>query len=205
MESQDLSQPDSQYDFIMKDAQKPTGRRGPKLPSGNLPKILLLGGGGLFVVALIIVVFSVISGKNGGKFQAFINLSARAQEIVRVSDIVAQKSKDKDTLDIVATTEATLSSQQNEINAYLKGNHVKVNPKIANPYLSTVIDASLAAAQQNDALESTYLGYLKEKLGLYENQIKAAAPGTGTKGLTILKGDLASVQTLLASPQLAQN
>jgi hypothetical protein len=203
MESQDLSQPDSQFDFIMKDSQKPASGSGPKLPSGGLPKILILVGGGIFVLALIVVVVSLISGKNGGKWQPYVNLNYRAQEIVRVTDIVAGESKDKDTLAIAATTEAALNSQQNELTTYLSNNSVKINPKLGNPYQSTAIDDKLTAAQQNNTLDSTYLSYLKEKLGLYEIQIKAAAPGSGANGLKILKGDLASVQALLASPQLA--
>jgi hypothetical protein len=202
MESQDLSQPDSQYDFFMKDGQKPSGSRGPKLPTGNLPRMLLLGGGGIFVLALVVVIVSSISGKSGGKWQAYINLNYRAQEIVRVSNIVDGESKDKNTLDIIATTEAALSSQQNEISAYLANNGAKINPKLANPYQSTAIDNALTAAQQNNTLDSTYLKYLKEKLGLYDSEIKAAALGSGANGISLLKKEQASVQALLASPQL---
>lgn len=202
MQPQQPDPTNSQYDFIMKDQPKAQKAGGPKLPSGSLPKILILGGAGVFVIALIIMIVGAISGKNGGKFQAFTNLSYRSGEIVRVSKIVAGKSKDPDTLGIIATTDAALTSEQNQIASYLKGNSVKIDAKLTNPYLDKTVDAKLLAAQQNNTLESTYLSYLKENLGLYENQIKAAAPGSGTKGLGLLKSDLASVQALLASPQL---
>lgn len=172
------------------------------MPSGNLPRTLIIGGGAVFVIALVFVIGSLFLGKSGTKWQNYINLANRAAEIVRVSDIAAKDTKNSDVLSLIATTEATLTSQQNELNAYLKSQSVKQDPKLGNPYLNPKTDTALATALQNNALDSTYLSYLKTQLTKYQNQIRLAAPTAGANALAILKSELASTQTLLDSPQL---
>ncbi|PJE65724.1 hypothetical protein COU91_00180 [Candidatus Saccharibacteria bacterium CG10_big_fil_rev_8_21_14_0_10_47_8] len=191
--------PNPSYDFIYKDPPKP--KRGPfKLP--NMPKPMLLLVGGVIVLVLVIII-AVIVGRGSNDSQKYIELMSRSQEIVRVSDIVKPLTKNTDTLSLIATTEAALSSEQSSLSNYLATNGTKVGVKDLTLYLDKTSDDKIQAATQNNNLDSTYAKYLKDQLNSYLSQLQSTHKVAGKNAKVILDNAISSTETILNSPLLS--
>lgn len=198
---------DPQYDFILKgDQQAATPQNQPDPGQGKffLPKKAIFAGAGVLLLLLIgLIVFSSLS-KNSGPTDQVVAVMATAQEIARVSDLVAQKTKDVGTLGLTATTSTTMLSQQGEIAGYIAKAGIKYDPKQIGLYQDTKIDADLATAEQNNAVEVTYYEFLKTKLADYQRRLQALSSTKSKTLLAILETAYNSTKTLLTAPQLAQ-
>ena len=194
--------PNPQYDFILKDPQAP--KRGFNLPLfPNLPgpaKIILASVLGLFVV---VILYSVIFGGKATNAQQMTDAMGRAQEINRVSKLVAQQSNDPDTQGLAATTQIAMASEQFQLNSYLKSHKIKTSPKQLTKYLNKNTDAQLQSAAQNNNIPAVYASYLKKNLGLYQAILLSANKGASKTVSAILRDAFNSTKTLLASPQVA--
>lgn len=205
MSPQETTEPASgpQYDFILKNGENRPKKLGLKLPFSNLPKPILIGLAAVFGFFLIIILLSLLGGRGSGTSDKYLRVMARAQEIARVSDLVSAKSASSDTKSLAITVSTSLNSEQNQLGAYLKSAHLKYSSKSLAIYLNKNTDASLNAAAQNNSLDQTYFGYLKTQLSAYQSSIRTAYQSAGQAAKPILYSFLASVQTIMASPQLA--
>jgi hypothetical protein len=193
--------PNPQYDFILRDPQKPKHSFGlPGLPS-NMPKPMLLLVG-VVGILLIIVIFGVIFKGGGGNSQNLIAVAGRAQEIARISTLVQQQSQDPNTQYLAATTQITLASEQYQLTTYLSKHNVKVSPAQLNAYQNKNTDTQLQTAAQNNNLGSTYDAYLKNNLATYQSDIRGAAKGASKSLLAILNSANTSAGVLLAAPEI---
>lgn len=191
--------PNPSYDFIYKDPPKP--KRGPfKLP--NMPKPILLLAGAVIALLLVIIIATVATRGNGNT-QAYTQLMSRSQEIIRVSDLVKAQTKNTDTLSLISTAEAALSSEQSSLSSYLATHGTKVNPKDLTLYLDKTSDDKVQTATQNNNLDSTYAKYLKDQLNSYLSQLQSAHKIAGKNAKIILDNAISSTQTILDSPQLS--
>jgi hypothetical protein len=85
------SQPASQYDFILKSDQQPGKKR--SLPMPDLPKPALIILGATVVLIIIALFYSLLFGGKASGTDQMIGILGRANEIARVSGIVAQNAK----------------------------------------------------------------------------------------------------------------
>ncbi len=193
----------SQYDFIMKGDQQPVAAPQQSVTGKfYIPKkMIFLAIGGFFAVIIGIVVISSL-GKDSGPANNLTALVGTSAEIARVSDLVAQQSKDVDALSVAATASATLSSQSTQLNAYAAKSKVIIDPKMLALYTDSKIDSSLESAAVNNQLEETYYSYLNNKLTSYKTKLQAASGTKSTDLLQILQDSYNSTQVLLAAPQL---
>lgn len=192
--------PNPSYDFIYKDPPKPT--KGGLLRLPNLPRpILLLVGAG--VVLILAIIIALIASRGNSNSQGYIELMSRAQEIVRVSEVVKPLTKNTDTLSLISTAEITLSSEQSSLSSYLATNGTKVSAKNLALYLDKNSDTEIQTATQNNNLDSTYATYLKAQLNVYLGQLQSTHKITGKKGKVILDNAISSTQALLNSQQLS--
>ncbi len=190
------SGPQPDFGFMLKQEpkQKPS-----RLSSLGKPAKLLLGVGVAFVIVIIVAV--VLSGGSGGSKQV-VGLMAQSQEILRVTKAQEQQFKDVNTMALAATTEATLTSQQNDFSTYLMGAGIKYGPKELALSTNTSTDAELQTAAQNNNLDRAYATYLKNALTVYQNSMNTVFKDTGSASLkTSLESAYASVATLLQSPE----
>lgn len=190
--------PNPQYEFIFKDQAQPKKSFGlPNLPSGV--KITLGIVIGLF---LVVILYVVLFSNKGGKSTPLMGVMGRAQEIARVSDMLQQQSKDEDTVNLAATAEISMSSDQAQLTSYLKKNHQKVNTSQLLVYKDTKTDSEVQAAAQNNTLESYYQSYLKKQLDSYHTALAEAYSTAGPNAKLILQKSNDSVETLLSLKQL---
>jgi NAD(P)-dependent dehydrogenase (short-subunit alcohol dehydrogenase family) len=191
--------PNPDYDFILKD--QPKAKRGFSLPKGGarMPLIIL----GILIVAFVLVVIlaAVLRPKAGGA-QDLVSISARAQEIVRVSTIVEPLAQNSDTQGLVATTKAALGSDQAQLAAYLSKSGIKSNDKSLGAYFDKNAESLMQAAAQGGSLDTTYAGYLKKSLTAYKSALESTYPKASATAKDILGSAFESTETLLAAPQI---
>lgn len=191
--------PNSSYDFLYAKGQQTKSGRKFELPKLSKPMWLLAIS---LVVLLLIVILAFVFGRSSFNSQGYVELMSRAQEIVRVSDLAKDQTKNKDTLALISTTKATLSSEKNSIASYLSSNHVKVAPKSLTLYLDKNTDSQMQTAAQNGNVDSVYASYLKDQLSKYLSQLKIVDKVAGAKARVILNDAITSTDFLLADPQL---
>jgi peroxiredoxin family protein len=198
---------DPNYKFIFNGQQKPKGRFPFNLPgSNNLAKITALVVAGAVALGLLIIVFSSFFGSKGVNTKQVVDLIARGQEISRVSDLVAQQSKDTDTINLASTTSATIGSDQMQFVDYI---HSKVHKKIKNKDIDALkdpkTDEQLQAANQTNSLSAYYYGYLKKHLAEYQTAIRLTATDNPPSLRPILDQSLKSSSTILTDPQIVSS
>ena len=191
--------PDPRFDFMLKDQPKPGRSFG--LPALSKPVKIILGA--VFAIFLLIIISSVISGHKGGATKQITAVLARGQEVLRVTQQVQQlRLQDPTTQALAATVNATLSSDQQQLLAYLSTNHVKVSKVQLAADTDKSTDTNMQSASQNNSLDSAYDGYLKDNLNKYQTDLQAAYGAAGPKGKVILKNALEGTTTLLSNPPL---
>jgi hypothetical protein len=195
-----VPQAPGKFDFMMKDPAKPPGRFGNLLPS--LPKPAKIALAVIGVAFILVIFYSLFFGGKTTNAQQLVSLAARAQEIARVSGLAKIGSQDNDTQGLATTTSVVLSSQEAQINSYLKTNGVNVDVKKLASKLDKTTDTKLTTALQNNNYDQTYYTYLKTNLTAYQDELNTTYKLASTKAQIILKDLYTSVSTLLTAPQL---
>jgi hypothetical protein len=195
---------DPNYKFIFSGQQKSGGRFPFRLPgSNNLAKITALVVAAAIVLGLLIVVFSSFLGSKGVNTKQIVDLIARGQEISRVSDLVAQQSKDADTINLATTASTTISSDQEQLVDYIHKNvHKKIKNKDIDALKDSKTDEQMQAANQTNSLSSYYYGYLKKQLENYQAAIKLTAADNPPSISPVLNQSLKSSSAILSDPQI---
>lgn len=191
--------PPDQYGFILNNEPKPKVRFNLPLPKLPKPVIFILGGS--LVILVILVLAAAIFGGRSGSPQPLVDLMARSQEIVRVSEIAGPEVLDSGTKALAATTKSSLASEQAELSAYLSASGSPIEAANLTAYLDEAVDADFAAAAKNSELDEAYVNYLKENLTSYSNALQSAYQTAPAGAKPALEGAYESVQTILSAPQ----
>jgi hypothetical protein len=198
---------DPDYKFIFEEPKKSRWRFSLFSSSGSMGRIALIIGACAIVLMILIIVFSSVFLKSHNvNSKQLIDVMARAQEISRVSTVVTgtqSSNVDANTLNLAATTISSLSSQKQQLGAYLGASHVKVKLKDLKVYQNQATDTQLQTAAETNTLNTAFNAYLKSQLTLYDNALKTAYPSSSPKVQEILNTADDSTKTILASPTLA--
>lgn len=194
-ENQDVEPPAPNFDFILKDQPKKRRRFG--LP--KMPKMLLVALAGVALVLVVIIVSSLFSGS--GNTEKIYSLIKDGAQIDRISTLVSGQAKDPDTKNLAITTSSVLSSQEQQLTAYLTGKKVKIETKKITPPASAEIDNQLKAALLNNTYDQAYLTYLKDALAAYRNSLSETYKSAGSQLKTILTAAYSSTGVILLAPQ----
>jgi hypothetical protein len=194
------SSPDPKFDFMLKNNAQPKRRMA--LP--RMSKPIKIVAGAIVAVILLVIVSSVLSGHKGGATKDITGALARGQETLRVTQLAQQQLKFQDptTQALSATVYSSLSSDQQQLIAYLAKSHTKVSKLQLAADTDKSTDASLQTASQNNALDSSYITYLRDSLTKYQADLQAAYNAAGPNGKVILKSAFDSANTLLSNPPL---
>jgi hypothetical protein len=192
--------PPEQYNFILNNAPKP--RRRLNLPLPNLPKpakVLLLVMG---VILIVLVFAALIFGGRSGNSQPLVDVLARSQEIIRITDIAAPQALDSGTKAVAATAKNSLTSDQAALNSFLAGSGEKIEPQTLTAYQDADTESRLQAAASNGELDEAYAAYLKDALTNYSSALQAAYQTAPPAAQPLLEEAFESVQVILSSPNL---
>lgn len=193
--------PPSQFDFMMADSHKP--KSGFRLPLPNLPKPILLVVGVLVILIVIIVAASFFSRSRNSVANQLVDIMARAQEIARVSTLAEPEVQTSETKALAATTQAALSSEQQQLGQYLSSRKFKFSEKSLVRYLDQNIESQLELAAQNGNLDETYINYLKKQLADYNAALQKAYLVASPNTQAILSEAFSSTKVLLSAPQIS--
>lgn len=186
------------FDFMLKDRPKP--KRSLGLPSGIAGKILVIG---VAIVVIILAASLIFGGKKSNTTQV-LDLMAQQQEMIRVSKLEDRQFTDANVLNLSATTQETLQSQQAQLKLYLSKIKAKYKLKQLAARTNQSTDAQLQTAYQNNNLEKAYVLYLKNALATYQSSIQELYKTTPSKTLKLsLNEAYSSVAVLLKSPQFS--
>lgn len=193
--------PNPDYEFILKDS--PVAKRS-LMP--NLSKITLVIIGVVVSVMLLVLVYGIFfRGGSGGSVDNLINAMGRAQEISRISSEQKTNLKDPTVVSLATTVSITTSSDQAQINKYLKKQGAKVDQKKLAVFKSNnkELDTNLEQAVSNNTIDTAYINYLKSSLADYSNALKKAyteSESAATK--EVIKNIFDSTQILLTTSAL---
>jgi len=164
---------------------------------------MMLAAIGAVVLFILILIIGALVSKGGGNSTGLVDVSARAQEIIRVTNAEKSDLKDPSALSVAATVNAVVSSEQSQINNYLTSKHIKTDKKKLAIYQSSATDTQMAAALQANSLDTTYTNYLRSALTSYAQAIQTAYASTSNATTkSILQNAYASTETLLTTPPL---
>lgn len=195
--------PSPEYNFIFNGDQKPKKRLNVSLPfASKLPRPVIFALMGAVALIIIIPIVSAIFSKPANSDQ-LIRAAAKAQEIIRVSGLVQQQTRDGNTQSLAITALSSLTSDQVQIKSYLASGKIKIGPKNLMIYLDKNTDKSLEVAAQTNSLEKVYAQYLKKQLTDYNTYLKSIYPNSSPKAKIILKDAYSSSGVLLSSPSLS--
>jgi hypothetical protein len=186
------------YDFIMNPQPAATTGSG-GLPGSNSMLKRLAVVGGLLVVLLI--AFTVIKGvlSGGSALPAYVSLAQEQQELIHLTDNVAQvPGISTDNKNFAATANLSLSSSQSGLLAYLQTNHQKVDAKLLNLKISKTTDDQLTTAEAATTYNQTFQEIMKTKMTDYVSHLQSTYnQSTGKKGRALLNDNYGQAQLLL--------
>ena len=168
------------------------------LAGGNalLVRVAVVGGGLAVLMILIVVVMSALTPKSSTS--GLIAIAERQQEIIRITTAANGQTTGQDTANFVATVNASITSSQQQIIAYLATHSVKINKKVLaldqNPQTDTFLTNAANANNYDPALAQT----LTQQLNTYEGLLQTTFKQTSSKSTKqLLQGCYTSASKLL--------
>jgi hypothetical protein len=188
------------YDFIL---QPPETPKQSFLSGGGLAKkLLVVVGFAAVLIVLIIVGLSFLLGRNGPDTQALLSLTARQQEIIRISEAGVEQSRGATARNAAATAELTIRTDQKALAAYVRQQGVSDKELTAglNAFKSTETDSKLSSAATNNNYDEVFTEVLTALLQGYATKIKETYDGSGNTSLrTLLNTQYSNASLLLSS------
>jgi hypothetical protein len=188
MPPQNQNQPNNvgRYDFFMNPQQpKKPGIVG---PSSVKSRLLLVVGG----IVLLIIIFSVIGAILGGgpnPVQLQTIVAQDQQEIVRLNMAAAHTALSPETKNFAITAQFTITSDQQQLVAYLAKNGAKLSDK----------QLGLKPALSAGVYDQTFNGIMKTEMTSYARDLTTAYKSTkGITGRKLLKADYSSALVFLS-------
>lgn len=169
------------YDFLM----NPDEPKKSLLPSGNSKKqrMLIVGAGALIVLMLIALIGSFIFGGKPSNSAELLALAKQQNELIRISDIGVQKSRDAQAKDLAQTAKLALTTDQQPLLTALKAQKITVSSKQLAASKNPKNDDILTQAEQANNFDEVFIKTLQEQLTTYQKALKTAYdnPATGKK------------------------
>ncbi len=196
-------QPDQQnpYSFILNDqsGQKPPTQFGSD--SGGsariLKAVLFLTG----VVVVLIIGFSVITSIGKTNNEDLVSVLAYQTELDRVIELGKKESTDITLKNDLASLQAALASDQNELTTLLEARAVKVSKESLASKKDSKIDSTLESSKLNNTYDEALRTAMKSLAGKYVDALRTALSDTASANeTTLLETAGNNIVTYSASP-----
>ncbi len=181
------------YSFIT----NPSSQQGPKLQFSQNPKQrIIISVVFVSVIIIAIVVFSIFSSIGGQKNDDLGVLSAYQTEMLRVSNLGIKDAKDPSTKSQIATLQAFITSDNNDIATYSKKIGFKISKTQNASQLNPSTDKTLQAAAQTNNYDKTLLDSINKLSSSYKSQLqKSLNDTTAINKTALLKTAAANILT----------
>lgn len=188
--------PNDPYRFIM-EPPKPQKPKGTGL-GGNpfiMKNVFFLGAGVIVMIAVAIVVNIFFGNKTN--FQDIIDIAATEQELIRVSGKGVNAS-DQSIKNAAITTQATITTEQQEWTTYLAKLGKKATPQQLALKKKAGTDTQLTQAQATSTFDLKFSQIMRSELQAYASQLKVTySKATGKQEKALLEKHYAHVVLLL--------
>lgn len=195
--SPDPQDPQNPYHFIL---NAPKAPKQPLFKTGSLrSKLFVIIGGAFIVILAIVLISSLLSRSSKTATTELITIVAQQQEIIRVANLgIAGSASDLPTQVWAATTESSVSSQQQRLIKYLKQKDIIVLPEQLNAKLSKKTDADFKTATVNSTFVSTFKDNLRSSLVAYGQDLSKSYKNVSSPEIkTLLNESYKNTVTLL--------
>jgi hypothetical protein len=189
------------YDFITNSAKPPK-------PSGPLPslknsnslvgKLVVIIGGAIVVIVVLVIIVNVVFGGQTN-LGTVLKLAETQQEIIRVTNLAANNGITDDTVAGSAiSTKLAVTTQQQNLVAYLTEHRQKVDSKTLALKKDTTSDQRIAQAKATSTLNIVFPQIVRQQLIDYSAEIKTNYNNATSQSLKkILATDYNQTQLLL--------
>lgn len=177
-----LMQPQPDYNFIFNTDSK---KKRAGFPGGgsqrNRVLIVVLGAIGLITIVLIIM--TLLNSAGSANKDALLRAAQQQAEIIRISDMAAERAKGTSAKNLALTTNLSLQSDQKTLITTLKSQGVKVDAKQLALGKDPKTDVALTNAEQANRFDEVYVETVKQLLTEYQRTLKSAYESTDSKKL----------------------
>jgi hypothetical protein len=205
------------YDFIVNPAApaKHSSSLGlPSLPSSNSKAIRMayVAVGILILIILFVIVKGIVVGKPN--FTSFVKVAQDQQQLISIASGVssnnstsstAQQSLSTGNLNLAATVNLSISSDQSRVLSYLSKNHFKTSSKTLDLGVSNSVNTELTNAQTSGTYNQVFQQVIISSLNSYISDLNGAYNGAGKNGKVILHNDYIQAKLLLTSANSPTN
>lgn len=193
------------YDFIVNpNSQTRPGLGLSSLLGGSLMgRVALLGGGLVVIMIVVAVLMSALSPKS--VTPELISITQRQQEIIRVSTAAVNQTTSSDAKNFVTNVEASVTTSQVQVIAYLASHGQKLNNKTLGLDKDPQTDAQLTNAATANNYDSAVTQNMITQLQNYEGQLQTAFNATSSVTLkATLQNNYNTANLLLKQAQTLQ-
>lgn len=198
--------PDTNYDFIFNNGQKPRRSFNFLTDGSKKQRVIIISVGAVIVLILFIIISSILSSAGSGNVQQLTSIAEQQQEMIRVSTVGTNKATTSGGRNLAITSLLHMTTAQQQVMIVLKDRHALPNQKILALKHSVATDNTLNAADLNNNFDNVFGQVMQTELTNYRNSLKAAYGSSTTSGeRQILNTAYKSAGILLGeSNQLAQ-
>lgn len=192
-------QPHNPYEFIT-NPQKPS--RNPLLNPGSKNARIMVFAVGLLILLIIGIVFASFLSSSSNKGKAdIVTVVQKQAELVRVSKIALQKSKDINTRGLAMSVNLSMSTQQTKLTSSLKTAGVKINNKVISQGNDPKTDALLTQAEQSNKFDTVFAELIDKELKEYQRAVKTAYDNNQGKKVRQILTEQYEHANILAAPR----
>jgi lipopolysaccharide export LptBFGC system permease protein LptF len=199
MPPQQYQQPNQNpYEFILSGPPQKPGFGG----GSQKKRILIVAAGGAVLLMVFMLVFSLIFSGGKGSTETLLSIARQQSELIRVANEGAQRARGPQAQNLAMTTKLSLTSAQQDLQAYIKSQGIKVKQKELAAPPNSRTDAELTAAEQDNRFDEAFTALMQQQLTAYQAALKQAYDETSSRsGRQVLSDSHAQVELLLGKPQ----
>lgn len=185
------------YDFIVNPATAPKKSLIPLPTGGSILQRAAVVGGGLVILLIIIVIFVSLLSGSGNNTTPLVSIAQQQNELIRIATVGTLQTSDQAAKNFAVASQLSLTTDQQQLLTYLKGQGHKVSSKQLLATKSAKTDSELSAAQAASTFDSTFEQIMQTELTTYVQSLKTTfASTTGSNARKLLNNDYAAAVLL---------
>ena len=186
------------YDFIVNPAAVPKKSLIPIPTGGSMLQRAAVVGGGLVILLIIIIIFASLLSGGSNNTAPLVSIAQQQNELIRVATVGTLQTSDQAAKNFAVASELSLTTDQQQLLTYLKGQGHKVSSKQLIATKSTKTDGELSAAEAASTFDSTFEQIMQTGLTTYTQSLKTTfASTTGPNARKLLNSDYSAAVLLL--------
>ncbi len=194
---QPITAQNNPYEFIT-NPTTPTKKR--LFPGGNslISRLIVISLGVVILFIIGLVAFSLFNSDSTSLKNDYSDLVQQQAELIRVSDIGIQKSRQSTAKNLAITSKLSLTSQQPGLLALAKKARAITDPKKIAAGADPKTDSALTSADQSNNFDEEFIKLMSANLAKYQKSLKNVYnASTNTKSKDTLSKNYNAISVLI--------